>query len=112
MSSIPTNPDALLTRRQTATALTEAGFPTSYATLNTMATRGTGPRYYRFGPRALHRWSDALAWAQAKLSAPRSSTAEGYELDRDARAKNEPGAKACRRMAHPAPSGSHQTAAE
>jgi hypothetical protein len=97
MASIPSNPDALLTRRKTAAALTEAGYLTAYNTLGRMAHHGTGPRFYKFGNYALYRWRDALAWAEAKLGAPRSSTREGRELDpaardekRDATAESDP----------------------
>jgi len=74
---IPGHPNALLTRSKTADALTEAGFPVKEATLATMATRGGGPPYQRFGSRALYRWGDALLWAKGRLSAPRCSTSEG-----------------------------------
>jgi hypothetical protein len=47
--SIPHNPDSLLRRNAVADALTEAGFPVAKATLATMATRGGGPPYRRFG---------------------------------------------------------------
>src|SRR6516162_1231856 len=40
---IPQDPDALLGRKQTADALTEAGYPVAAATLTTMASRGGGP---------------------------------------------------------------------
>lgn len=69
-------PDALLTRKACAQALTTAGFPMAAATLATLATRGGGPAYHRFGPRVLYRWGTALGWAQAKLSAERRSTSE------------------------------------
>jgi hypothetical protein len=72
----PTNPDALLTREQVAEALTNAGFPVRHATLATKATRGGGPPYRLFGNKPLYRWSDALAWAEARLSAPRRSTSD------------------------------------
>jgi hypothetical protein len=72
----PDNSDALLTRRRTAEALTEAGLPTPAATLATMATRGGGPPYQLYGRRALYRWGDALAWAQARLTTPRRTTSE------------------------------------
>jgi hypothetical protein len=65
------DPDTLLTRDQTAVALTEAGFPVRSATLATKACRGGGPEFKLFGTRPLYRWGDALAWAQAKLTAPR-----------------------------------------
>jgi hypothetical protein len=68
--SIPENHEALLTRTQTAAALTKAGFPTAAATLSTKATRGGGPPYQKFGPRAMYRWGAALQWAQDRLSAP------------------------------------------
>ena len=79
MASIPDSPDALLTRDQTAAALTEAGFPVRPKTLATKASRPgkTGaPPYRRFGARPLYRWGDALAWAQSQLSPPRRSTSE------------------------------------
>jgi hypothetical protein len=75
-SNVPTDPDALLTRPQTAAALTEAGYPTAAATLASMATRGGGPPYQRYGPRVLYRWGSALQWAQSRLSAPVHSTSE------------------------------------
>ena len=70
------NSETLLGRREAAAALTAAGYPISAATLATKATRGGGPVYQTFGPRVLYRWCDALAWAQSRLSAPRSSTSE------------------------------------
>jgi hypothetical protein len=76
MSIMPNDPDALLQRAPTAAALTAAGYPVSSKTLATKATRGGGPPYRLFGRRALYRWGDALAWAQDKLSAPRTSTSE------------------------------------
>jgi hypothetical protein len=65
-----------LTRRQTADALTEAGYVTSEATLATMATRGGGPPFRKFGPRVIYEWESTLEWAEAKLSEPRTSTSE------------------------------------
>jgi hypothetical protein len=73
---IPYNADAMLTREQTAEALTAAGFPLRPKTLATKASRGGGPPYRLFGPRVLYRWGDALAWAQARLTSPRHSTSE------------------------------------
>ncbi len=73
---VPENPDALLTRTQTAAALRAAGFPVADKSLATRASRGGGPPYRRFGARVLYRWGDALEWAQARLSAPISSTSE------------------------------------
>jgi hypothetical protein len=76
MATIPDNPNALLTRDQLASALTAAGFPVRAKTLATMASRGGGPAYMRFGPRVLYRWQSGLEWAQNRLSAPRHSTSE------------------------------------
>jgi hypothetical protein len=76
MSSIPDDLDALLTREKAAAALSESGYPTSPKTLATMATRGGGPRFHRFGPRVLYRWRDALGWAEKRLSPAMQSTSE------------------------------------
>jgi hypothetical protein len=76
MTSIPENPDALLTRERLADALTEAGYPIKPKTLATKASRGGGPPYRRFGPRVLYTWGDGLRWAQSRLSAPIGSTSE------------------------------------
>jgi hypothetical protein len=72
----PHNPNSLLTRDATAAALTESGFPTSSKTLATMATRGGGPPFHRYGPRVLYRWSDALGWAEQRLGPAQQSTAK------------------------------------
>lgn len=80
MTNIPENPDALLTRRPLAAALTAKGYPVSPATLATKATRGGGPPYRLFGRKPLYRWSDALVWAQSRLSDPVRSTSEGDSL--------------------------------
>jgi hypothetical protein len=68
--------DALLTRDQTAIALTAAGFPIKAKTLATKATRGGGPPFQRFGLRPLYRWDDALKWARCRLSKPVGNTSE------------------------------------
>jgi hypothetical protein len=70
------SPSALLRREPCAGALTKAGFPISGKTLATMATRGGGPPYHKFGRTVLYRWSDALAWAESRLSPPRRSSSE------------------------------------
>jgi predicted component of type VI protein secretion system len=64
------DPDTLLTRSEAAAVLTEAGFRTAPATLATMATRGGGPPFQKYGPRPLYRLGDALAWARARLITP------------------------------------------
>lgn len=76
MSAIPQSDDALLTRDQTASALTEKGFPVKAKTLATKATRGGGPPYRKFGPRPLYRWGDALEWASGMLAPVHHSTSE------------------------------------
>jgi hypothetical protein len=73
---IPQSLDALLGRKETAEALTEAGYPVAAATLTTMACRGGGPPYRLFGPRAIYRWGDSVEWARSRLSALRRSAAE------------------------------------
>ena len=69
-------PDALLLRDQAAKALTEEGYKTSKSTLATLAVRGGGPVFRKFGTRPLYRWADLLQWAESKTSAPRRSTSE------------------------------------
>ncbi len=69
-------PHTLLCREQAARALTEAGYPTSPATLATKASRGGGPIYRRFGNRVLYTWAELLAWAESQTSSPRRSTSE------------------------------------
>jgi hypothetical protein len=68
--------DQLLTREQTAAALTAAGFPTKSKTLATKATRGGGPPYRLYSARALYRWGDVLEWAKSRLTPVQSSTSE------------------------------------
>lgn len=65
-----------LSRPEAAAFLTEHGFPISKNTLQKMATTGGGPTYRIFGHRALYTPDDLIAWAEAKLSAPRISTSE------------------------------------
>jgi hypothetical protein len=81
---VPTAPNALLRRTQLAAALTELGYPLAPATLATMATRGGGPPFHKFGAHVLYRWGDALAWAQSRLSAPRRNTSGGDAMDQAA----------------------------
>jgi hypothetical protein len=72
----PRMPGALLTRRQAGAALRAAGYPVADKTLATMASRGGGPAYRRFGARVLYRWEEALAWAEARLSGPVRTSSE------------------------------------
>ena len=74
------HPDALLRRADAAKALTEAGYPTPKATLATLACRGGGPAFHRYGKIPLYRWRDALAWAKARLSQAHTCTSEHNSL--------------------------------
>jgi hypothetical protein len=78
MPLIPEDPDALLSRKETAAALTASGYPVAEATLATKATRGGGPPYRLFGRKPLYRWGDSLAWARSKLGQLQYSTSEAY----------------------------------
>jgi hypothetical protein len=82
-SAISLNPDALLDRKRTANALTEAGYPTSSATLATKASRGGGPPYQLYGRIPLYRWGNSLAWAQSRLSDPVRNTSESQIVSRE-----------------------------
>ena len=72
--------DVLLSRRDAAATLTNAGFRTAPATLATRAVRGGGPPYRRYGPRVLYRRGDLLTWAQSRLGPVVHSTAEAGTL--------------------------------
>jgi hypothetical protein len=76
MAFIPDDPDARLTRDAAAEALTEAGFPVRKATLATLASRGGGPPFRKFGTRPIYRWGDLVAWANARLGPVVRSTSE------------------------------------
>jgi hypothetical protein len=67
--------DDLLTRDETAVALTASGYPIRSATLGTKATRGGGPPFRRFGTRSLYRWGDVLDWAEGRVVAARRAAA-------------------------------------
>ena len=72
----PDDPEMLLTRDSVAQALTDKGYPTSPKTLATRASRGGGPKFQKYGTRAVYRWGDALAWAQSRLGPVVTSTSE------------------------------------
>lgn len=65
-----------LTRREAAAYLTGRGLPIKWATLQKLASVGGGPIYRRFGLHALYTEADLDAWAEAKLSGPRTSASE------------------------------------
>jgi hypothetical protein len=71
------NPGSTFLDRHGASALLgELGIPCAAATLATLATRGGGPLFVKFGSRALYRRDDLVEWARARLTAPRRSTSE------------------------------------
>lgn len=76
MFEIPNGPDALLTRKELAAALASVGFRVAEATLATMAVRGGGPPFRRFGRKPLYRLGDALEWAEGRTSRPIRTSSE------------------------------------
>lgn len=64
--------DSMLTRDKGAAALSNLGYPVTKATLATLATRGGGPPYQRFGKRVLYRWENLLSWAEERCTVPRT----------------------------------------
>jgi len=69
-------PNTLLKRNEAALALSAIGYEISTATLETMASRGGGPAYRKFGRRALYKWSDLVTWAEGRCGAPACTTSE------------------------------------
>lgn len=65
-----------LSRASAAEFLANLGYPVAKTTLQKYATVGGGPKYRRFGNRALYQERDLLAWAEAKLSPPRSNSSD------------------------------------
>jgi hypothetical protein len=70
------DPDALLSRDETARELTARGFQTSPATLATRAVRGGGPPFQFYGRYVRYRWGTSLYWAKSRLTKPVHSTSE------------------------------------
>jgi hypothetical protein len=73
-TSVSIDDQRLLTRAGVAAALTDAGFPISPSTLATLATRGNGPPFRRFGIRVLYPWLSTLEWARGRLGPPTANT--------------------------------------
>ncbi len=65
-----------LDRREAAEYLSARGLRVSHKTLQKWVTTGGGPVYRRWGRNAVYLVSDLDAWAAAKLSPPRSSSAQ------------------------------------
>jgi hypothetical protein len=70
------DPDALLNRRDLAAAFAAAGFKVAPSTLATLACRGGGPAFMKFGRVPLYQWAAALSWARGRLTRPVHSTSE------------------------------------
>lgn len=67
--SPPTDKDTLLLRKDAAIALSAAGYPIAVPTLATMASKGTGPKFRRFGSKTIYRWGDLIEWAESRSAA-------------------------------------------
>lgn len=74
------DPNARVMRKAASQILREAGYPVATATLATWASRGGGPPYQLFGRVPLYRIGDLFQWAEARLSAPITSSAEADAL--------------------------------
>ena len=74
---MPTLGDMHLDQEQAAKYVADQyGLPISPKTLNTMRTRGGGPRKVKWGRRTLYRQSDLDAWVDERLGRPHASTSE------------------------------------
>jgi hypothetical protein len=62
----PISLDSMLARRDGASALTNAGYPTKSSTLSQAAHRGDGPVYVVYNNHCLYRWEDLLLWARQR----------------------------------------------
>lgn len=76
MVLIPDDLEAQLNRHDTAAALTAAGYQTAPTTLATLACRGAGPPFRKYGRWLLYTWGDALAWARSRTTPLVRSTSE------------------------------------
>jgi hypothetical protein len=63
-AKVAIDPDVLLDRTQAAVALTSHGYRISAATLATLASRGGGPEFERYGASTLYKWGETLNWAK------------------------------------------------
>jgi hypothetical protein len=73
--------DTLLTRPQTAKALTDCGVPTAEKTLSTKASRGGGPPYRLYGKIAIYTWGDVVAWVREIMGESASNATERHARD-------------------------------
>jgi hypothetical protein len=60
------NDDTRLSRKEAAHALTEVSYRITVPPLVTLASRGLGPTYIRFGKRTIYRWGDRKAGQRAR----------------------------------------------
>ena len=63
-----------LNREEAAQYVRDHGLPLSRNTLQKYATVGGGPRYHRFGHRAVYRREYLDEWIEEKLGEPAAST--------------------------------------
>jgi hypothetical protein len=77
---IPIDPHAKMPRKKMAAALTAIGYRCSPATLASLASRGGGPVFAKWGPLAIYEWVDGIRWAQAKQTAKRAAAVECHVL--------------------------------
>jgi hypothetical protein len=63
----------VMTRAEAVKALSELGFPTTIETLATLACKGGGPVFRKFGRVPLYTMEDLMAWAESRMS-PRMSS--------------------------------------
>jgi hypothetical protein len=80
LAAVPVPPASLIfdpkrkyTRKQIAAVLTDLGFPTTSGALQTMASRGGGPPYSRWGKWTLYTGGPARDWAEARCTPAGSS---------------------------------------
>ena len=66
--------DTILTRRQLAEKSKEANVPVAESSLASMASRGTGPTFTKYGNRSLYRWGGYIDWVVGKSTAARSTS--------------------------------------
>jgi hypothetical protein len=69
-------PETRLSRAELAVALTQRGFHITKTTLASMATRGNGPPFQKFGKAVIYVWGPSLAWAESRLTPAVTSTSQ------------------------------------
>jgi hypothetical protein len=70
------DPRTFLTRRQLPGPLKACGFDVPHDTLATMASRGGGPPFRKFGKSAVYQWADVVAWVRETMGEPARTTSE------------------------------------